>query len=253
MGISNGKLTDKKVRNATVIVDILPNGRCIPGSGLNPTRITIHDTGNTGAAKNQHNYLKNNNKPSGDCAKASWHFAVDDKYIVQSVQTNKKAWHAGKGNSYSIGIEISQRSTAEAQKEAYLNAVALVKVLQKAYGINNDRVVRHKDWTGKDCPYNLNHNKFGYNWEWFKRQIKSGATTTQKEEEDEEVEKIVTYYGDADVFSAILVAQKNKCALMKETDFKISGIKAKQIIKIGGNAEDINRFQTAKNAASKYL
>ena len=67
------------------------------------------------------------------------------------------------------------------------------------------------------------------------------------------MDKIVTYYGDADVFSAILVAQKNKCAMMKEIDFKTSGIKAKQVIKIGGNAEDTNRFQTAKNAASKYL
>ena len=36
---------------------------------------------------------------------------------------------------------------------------------------------------------------------------------------------------------------------MKETDFESSKIKAKKVIKIGGNVEDVNRFATFKNAA----
>lgn len=246
MGINVGKLTDKKIGNATVIVDILPNGRCIPGNSMSATFITIHDTGNDAPAKNQHNYLKNNNR-NGSNAKASWHFSVDDTQIIQAVATNKKAWHAGHatGNSKSIGIEISQRGSADKQRQAYLNAVELVKVLMKAYNIPVSRVVRHKDWTGKDCPYNMNHKKFGYDWNWFKNQL----SNTVKKEEEEELEKIVTYAGDVDAFAAIVVAQKNKCAVMKEKDFKESKIKAKKVIKIGGNAEDVNRFATFKNAA----
>ncbi len=31
MGVSSGKITDKKLGSAKVTVDILPAGRCIPG------------------------------------------------------------------------------------------------------------------------------------------------------------------------------------------------------------------------------
>ena len=67
--------------------------------------------------------------------------------------------------------------------------------------------------------------------------------------EVKDVDKIVLYHGDADVFAAIVVAQKHKCPMMKESDFKISGLKAKEVVQIGGKAEDANRFQTFKNAA----
>ncbi len=63
------------------------------------------------------------------------------------------------------------------------------------------------------------------------------------------MKKLVTYYGDADLFSAVMVAQKNQCPLMKVSDYKASGIKAEQVIQIGGNAEDTNRYVTFKNAA----
>ena len=67
--------------------------------------------------------------------------------------------------------------------------------------------------------------------------------------EVKDVDKIVLYHGDADVFAAIVVAQKHKCPMMKESDFKISGLKAKEVVQIGGKSEDANRFQTFKNAA----
>lgn len=245
MGVSSGKITDKKLGSAKVTVDILPNGRCIPGGSMSPSYITIHDTGNDAPAKNQHNYLKNNNR-NGSNAKASWHFSVDDTEIIQAVATNKKAWHAGNatGNGKSIGIEISQRGNGAKQKQAYLNAIELVRVLMKAYNIPISRVVRHKDWTGKDCPYNMNHKKFGYDWNWFKKEL---SAPSKKEVFD--MDKVVLYHGDADVFAAVIVAQKYKCPVMKETDFKVSGLKAKEVVQIGGKSEDVNRFQTFKNAA----
>jgi len=74
---------------------------------------------------------------------------------------------------------------------------------------------------------------------------------TIKEEYD--MKKIVTYLGDADLFAAVMVAQKLSCPLMRVNDFKASGLKAEQVIQIGGNANDTNRFSTMKNAANKYL
>ena len=67
-----------------------------------------------------------------------------------------------------------------------------------------------------------------------------------------DMDKIVLYLGDADLFSAVLVAQKNRCALMKKSDFEVSGIKVTDVIQIGGKSEDTDRYQTMKNAV-KYL
>jgi N-acetylmuramoyl-L-alanine amidase CwlA len=168
----NNKLTETTIGSAKVIVDILPKGKVIPNSIIHPTSITIHNTGNIGApAKNNHNYMKNCNKNGSRIA--SWHFTVDDKEIYQAVPTNYKAWHAGNatGNNSSIGIEICMFNDAERQKQAYLNAIELVKILMKHHGFNINQVKQHYNWTRKDCPTWLRSGKFGYDWKWFLGQI----------------------------------------------------------------------------------
>lgn len=85
---------------------------------------------------------------------------------------------------------------------------------------------------------------------------KTDVSKPQKPMEPKEkcdMKKIVTYLGDADLFAAVLVSQKLVCPLMRFNDFKASGIKAEQVIQIGGKAEDTNRYSTMKNAANKYL
>ncbi len=66
--------------------------------------------------------------------------------------------------------------------------------------------------------------------------------------DDDILDKIVVYYGDADLFAAVLVSQKYKCPLMRKMDYDASGIKAKQVIEIGGKAGS-DRFTTFKDAA----
>lgn len=44
--MNNHRLTDSKIGSATVIVDILPKGKCIPNTRINPTSITIHQRSN---------------------------------------------------------------------------------------------------------------------------------------------------------------------------------------------------------------
>ena len=69
----NYKLTESRIGNAQVIVDILPKGKVIPNTSIKATSITIHNTGNIGApASNNHRYMANLNK-SGERS-ASWHF-----------------------------------------------------------------------------------------------------------------------------------------------------------------------------------
>ena len=170
--MQNNRLNETKIGTATVMLDILPGGKVIPNTKITPTTITIHQTGNIDApAKNNHNYMKNCNK-SGERI-ASWHVTVGYDYIIQAQSFNYKTYHAGcaSGNNGSIGIEICMYSDASKQKQAYLNAIELVKILLKYYGWGIDKVKRHYDWTKKNCPAWLISGKYGYTWDWFKQQV----------------------------------------------------------------------------------
>ena len=169
--MKNNRLDETKIGTAKVIVDIVPKGKCIPNVKINPTSITLHQTGNVNAsAKANHNYMKNINK-SGERT-ASWHFTIGHDEIYQAQSTNYKCYHAGNGtgNNTSIGVEICMYSDPNKQKQAYLNAIELVKILLKYYGWSVDKVKRHYDWTKKHCPAYLIEGKYGYTWDWFKGQ-----------------------------------------------------------------------------------
>lgn len=180
------KLTDKKIGSASVIVETLGKGYCIPNTKITPKYITIHNTGNwDSTAKNNHSYLKNLNKNGGRVA--SWHFTVDDVNIYQSQSTNYKCYHAGdaKGNNESIGIEICQFKDKNKQLKAYNNAIELVKILMKYHKLDISKVVQHNKWSGKDCPQLLRAKTYGYSWNWFIDKVK---------EEKKEVSTSTTYY-----------------------------------------------------------
>lgn len=94
--------------------------------------------------------------------------------------------------------------------------------------------------------FNANVNKFA-------RAIANAIDSNISLEEDLDMDKIVVYLGDADVFAAIMVSQKFGCPCVKKADFEMSGLKAKEVIQIGGNTGDTNRFDAMKNASNKYL
>ncbi len=188
----NHRLNESTIGSAKVIVDILPGGKVIPNTKITPTSITIHNTGNIGApAKNNHNYMKNCNQNGSRIA--SWHFTVDDKEIYQAQSCNYKTFHAGNatGNNTSIGIEICMFNDKEKQRKAYENAIELVKILLKYYGWTIDKVKRHKDWSGKHCPAWLIEGKFGYTWDWFKKQVTSKQPASVPTSNDAFVVKVL--------------------------------------------------------------
>lgn len=125
-----------------------------PGDRLNPTHITVHETGNTskGADAAMHaRYIKG---ADARARKVSWHYTVDDKQIIQHVPDNERAWHAGSGNSKSIGVEICVNSDGNFEK-AKSNAAWLLRNLMSKHNISLSNVVTHKYWTGKNCPARL--------------------------------------------------------------------------------------------------
>lgn len=147
-------------------IDFIP---CDPsnyrsGRGGNGIRyIVMHYTANNGdTAANNGRYFQNGN------LSASAHYFVDEKSIVQSVRDDNTAWHCGGAlesshhplhgicmNRNSIGVEmcsdiVGGRYTITAATVD--RAVELVKYLMGRYNVPADRVVRHYDVTGKDCP-----------------------------------------------------------------------------------------------------
>jgi N-acetyl-anhydromuramyl-L-alanine amidase AmpD len=79
--------------------------------------IVIHVTQNKelpGIARGLAGWAAGNTMPPGK--EVSWGYIVDSAGIIQSVNDNDIAWHTGRVNPYSIGIEhvgMSQQTTAE--------------------------------------------------------------------------------------------------------------------------------------------
>lgn len=54
------------------------------------TRIVVHNTANDASARNEINYMINNDN------EVSYHIAVDDKEAIQGIPFNRNTWNAGK-------------------------------------------------------------------------------------------------------------------------------------------------------------
>jgi len=131
--------------------------------------IVIHDTGNVTDTS-----LGNAKYFSVDGRKASAHYFVDDKEIIQLVEDTDSAWHVGKSlgkitNKNSIGIEMCRKNNnvTEITEE---KTIELVKFLMKKYNIAPENVVRHFDASGKNCPASFNVGDWE-RWKKFKTKL----------------------------------------------------------------------------------
>ena len=135
---------------------------------MTPTRIVVHNTANDATARNEIAYMTNNNNET------SFHYAVDDKEIVQGLPLDRNGWHAsdgnGKGNREGIAIEICySKSGGDRFIKAEQNAVDLIVYLLKKYNWGIDRVTKHQDYTNKYCP----HRTLDMGWDRFLNMIKA--------------------------------------------------------------------------------
>lgn len=136
---------------------------------MNANGICVHNTANKASAMAEISYMVGNND------KVSYHYAVDDYRIVQGVEENRNAWHAGdgangKGNRNKIAIEIcySTGSSDLFNKSEILAAKFIAyKLKEKGWGI--ERVSKHQDYNGKYCP----HRTLDLGWERFLNMIRA--------------------------------------------------------------------------------
>ena len=122
---------------------------------MTPVGVCIHNTANDAPAQNEISYMLGNDD------QVSFHYAVDDKEIIQAIPLNRNAWHAGdggsgEGNRKYIAIEICYSKSGGPKFEAAIdNAAQLTAKLLTDYGWDISHVKKHQDFSGKHCPHRI--------------------------------------------------------------------------------------------------
>lgn len=157
--------------------------------------ITIHNTANDASAENEIAYMIRNDN------QVSYHFAIDDKEVVQGIPLNRNAWHCGdgrgNGNMKSIGIEICySKSGGQRYIKAEELAVKFVAQLLHERGWSISKVRKHQDWSGKYCPHRILSEG---RWNSFLKRIKAeldklNKTPPTKISENERLLKLTNPY-----------------------------------------------------------
>jgi len=130
---------------------------------MKPEFIVVHNTANDSTAMNEINYMITN------AHKTSFHYAIDDKNIIQGIPDNRNAFHAGDGvngigNRKGLSIEICySKSGGEKFDKAEQLAAKFIAYKLKEYGWDISKVKKHQDFSGKYCPHrtlDLGWNRF---------------------------------------------------------------------------------------------
>jgi len=134
-----------------------------PGTKIIPDAVVIHWTANRNKGADaiaNRNYFENH--PDD---KVSAHYIVDDHQVVQCIPENEMAYHVGaksykpaalallgkNPNAKTIGIEMCVNEDGNFHM-TYNNTVKLTALILKKYGWKTNKLWRHYDITGKDCP-----------------------------------------------------------------------------------------------------
>lgn len=140
--------------------------------------IVVHNTANDATASNEVGYMIRN------ASATSFHYAVDDKEIVQGIPENRNAWHAGDGsngpgNRKGLSIEICfSKSGGNRFNEAEKLAAKFIAFKLKEKGWNITRVRKHQDFSNKYCP----HRTLDLGWQRFLYMIENELYVLEKPE-----------------------------------------------------------------------
>lgn len=202
---------------------------------MNPEFIVVHNTANDSPAKNEIAYMISNNNQT------SFHYAVDDKEIIQGIPENRNAFHAGdggngKGNRKGIAIEICySKSGGDKFTKAEKLAAQFIASKLKEKGWDISKVKKHQDFNGKYCP----HRTLDMGWQRFLDMIKSymntnSSSTSSTSTANNELYKVqVGAYGNkanaeaqiaklkAAGFDAVITVENNNSTSSSSTVLKV--------------------------------
>lgn len=155
---------------------------------MTPEGICVHNTANDASAENEIAYMRSNNEYT------SFHYAVDDKEVIQGIPDNRNAFHAGdggtgNGNRNYLGVEICySKSGGERFIKAEKNAAVFIAQKLKEYSWDISHVKKHQDFSGKYCP----HRTLDMGWQRFLNMIQTELNAKEEPElTREEVQKMI--------------------------------------------------------------
>ena len=143
---------------------------------MTPEFVVVHNTANDASAQNEVKYMISNNN------QVSFHFAVDDKEVVQGLPLDRNAWACGdgangKGNRKGIQVEICYSKNGGIRFEnAEKNAAKFIAQLLKERGWGVDKVKKHQDFSNKYCP----HRTLDKGWASFVNMVKDYVNELNK-------------------------------------------------------------------------
>lgn len=135
---------------------------------MKPESFTIHSTANLkSTAQNERDNLNR----VGNTTTTGFHIVVDDKEAIECIPLDTVAHHAGNrvGNNTSIGLEICESGN---RNKAIENAIEVTAKKLHEFGWGVDKLKRHFDWSGKNCPRIFNYNNWE-GWNDFKSKVES--------------------------------------------------------------------------------
>lgn len=138
---------------------------------MDPEYLTIHSTGNPNStAQNERDNLNRVDNTST----TGFHIVVDQLQAIECIPLNKVAYHAGDGasgtgNDKSIGLEICESGNRSKTLE---NAIEVTAEILHQHNWGIDKLKRHYDWSGKNCPRILSANNWK-EWKVFKTKVQA--------------------------------------------------------------------------------
>jgi hypothetical protein len=143
--------------------------RLLSGGTGKAAGVTIH---NTGGGANAETYTRAT-YPNQNMKDSRVHYYVDDVEAWQNLLETEVGWHAGdgrgNGNETTISIEIIMRGKAiKSDETSEDNGAKLAAILLVRHSLGIDKLYKHKDWSGKQCPlYIIPH------WDAFKAKVQA--------------------------------------------------------------------------------
>ena len=144
---------------------------------LSASYLVIHETANPGAtALNHANYWKT--------SPYAVHYVMDldGSVVYHTMADNRKAWHVGNGNSYTVGIELCHATNQSDFNKQWNEAVKWAGDYLNAKGWGIDRLISHNDarlkWGGTTHTDPMSYfTSYGKSWSEFKAAVQSYMTT----------------------------------------------------------------------------
>jgi N-acetylmuramoyl-L-alanine amidase len=173
--------------------DYIDFGNARPGTKIGDVKFIVsHDTGNPGSTAYANRNYFDRLQPS-----ASAHTFIDDKYILEIIPLDEKAYHVrsnvltdnrlfgADANDAAIGVELAYGGNINFQ-EAYKRYVWYHAYLVDKYGLDpSEDIVAHSrlDPTRRTDPQNALH-RFGISWEEFIRDVNDSYLRNFQGQED---------------------------------------------------------------------